>query len=125
MLKFPKQQGGNLRERENNLNIFVVMQKYWHSHNQYTLKTKIFFLKTNKDSKVIRCPLSNKPNTTVSSIFNTLLIIFYLFYKYIGLFIRAGEPEPGVFAAPWSRSRKKLAGSSALREDKKHKEIVL
>ena len=59
---------------------------------------------------------------------------------------RAGEPEPGVFGSlepeqeplekkTRSRSRlekksgagaaKKLAGSSALRENKKHKEIVL
>ena len=61
-------------------------------------------------------------------------------------FIRGGEPEPGVFGSlepepeplekktrSWSRleknsgagASKKLAGSSALREDKKHKEIVL
>ena len=46
----------------------------------------------------------------------------------------AGAGRSRVFLAPWSRSRlkrpgagaaKKLAGSSALREDKKHKEIVL
>ena len=58
--------------------------------------------------------------------------------------IRAGEPEPGVFGslepeplekkpvagAAWKKksgagAAKKWAGSSALREDKKHKEIVL
>ena len=48
--------------------------------------------------------------------------------------IRAGEPEPGVFGSlepePLEKktgagAAKKLAGSSALREDKKHKEIVL
>ena len=64
----------------------------------------------------------------------------------LALKIRTGEPEPGVFGSlepeplekktrSRSRSRlekktgagaaKKLAGSSALREDKKHKEIVL
>ena len=54
---------------------------------------------------------------------------------------RAGEPEPGVFgslepelepveknpgagAGAGAGAAKKLAGSSALREDKKHKEIV-
>ena len=62
------------------------------------------------------------------------------------LLVRAGEPEPGVFGSlepeplekkTRSRSRlekmsgagagatKNFAGSSALREDKKHKEIVL
>ena len=52
--------------------------------------------------------------------------------------MRAGEPEPGVFgslepeplekkpgAGAGAGAAKKLAGSSALREDKKHKEIVL
>jgi len=49
---------------------------------------------------------------------------------------RAGEPEPDVFGSlepePLEKkpgagagAAKKLAGSSALREDKKHKEIVL
>ena len=51
---------------------------------------------------------------------------------------RAGEPEPGVFGSlepeteplekkPGARAgaAKKLAGSSNLQEDKKHKEIVL
>ena len=49
----------------------------------------------------------------------------------------AGAGRSRVFLAPWSRKRsrlkkksgaraaKKLAGSSALQEDKKHKEIVL
>ena len=44
----------------------------------------------------------------------------------------AGAGRSRVFLPPWSRSRKpgagaakKLAGSSALREDKEHKEIVL
>ena len=62
----------------------------------------------------------------------------------LSVLARVGEPEPGVFGSlepeplekkTRSRSRlekksgagaaKKLAGSSALRKDKKHKEIVL
>ena len=47
-------------------------------------------------------------------------------------FLRAGESESGVFGAgaAWRKSQeewaaKKFAGSSALREDKKNKEIAL
>ena len=40
------------------------------------------------------------------------------------LYIRAGEPEP-LEKKPGAGAVKKLAGSSALQEDKKHKEIIL
>ena len=54
------------------------------------------------------------------------------FYIHI---TRAGEPEPGVFGSlepdpeplekkPGAGAANELAGSSALREDKRHKEIV-
>ena len=65
-------------------------------------------------------------------------------HKALILQSRVGEPESGVFGslepeplekktgagAAWKKksgagAAKKLAGSSALREDKKHKEIVL
>ena len=55
-------------------------------------------------------------------------------YYIKAVIVRAGEPEPGVFGSlepePLEKNSgagaaKKLAGSSALREDKKHKEIVL
>ena len=80
--------------------------------------------------KYCRCPPTPTDAASFSEFLNTARMnkpqVRKMSYSPAGLGSRSRvflEPEP-LGKKVWSRSRSKIAGSSALLEDKKHKEIV-